>query len=481
MKDLRLDHHLNGKGNSDLNNRKYDVLIVGAGPAGLFAALYLVENSGLNIAVLEKGPPLDQRSCPLKEGRVSNCIRCVPCKVLSGWGGAGAFSDGKLTITPEFGGNLAEYVGRKKLMELIEYVDSVYMSCGVEVPIFEPDPDVAAKVSKDARKAGLLLVPARIRHLGSDKSRIVLSVLYERLKDKIDIIFNTEVKTVLQKDGKVFGVQTTKGDVIEAKYIVLAPGREGASWMESVANSLGLKVLNNPVDIGVRVEIPAEYAEELTDQFYELKLIFNSPTFDDRVRTFCMCPRGEVVTEHIVDGNIITVNGHSFRDKKTDNTNFAILVSTTFTEPFKDPNGYGTYIARLANMLGGGVIVQRLGDLLSGRRSTVSRIRRGLVEPTLPEAMPGDLSFVFPYRHLTNIIEMLKALDAVIPGVNSVHTLLYGVEVKFYSVRLKLNNVLETDIKNLFAAGDGAGVTRGLIQSSASGIVVAEEILKRTM
>lgn len=457
---------------------RYDAVIVGAGPAGVFAALALTERPGLRVVVLDKGPSLSARRCPMKssEGR---CLRCSPCRVLSGWGGAGAYSDGKLTLTPEFGGNLASFIGKKRLVDYIARVDEIYMSYGISAPLFEPDPEVVSSVSKTARRAGLTLVPARIRHLGSDRAKLILQAMFEDLSRRAEVLFGHEVVEVLAEDGRAVGVRTSDGKTFLADFVVLAPGREGAVWLEGVARKLSLEVLSNPVDIGVRVEIPAEYAEELTDRFYELKLLYNSPTFDDMVRTFCMCPHGEVVLEHVVQGDVLTVNGHSLRDYKTDNTNFAVLVSVEFTQPFKDPIGYGIYVARLANMLGGGALVQRLGDLRAGRRSTPSRIARNLIKPTLSEAMPGDLSFVFPYRHLKDIVEMIEALDVVIPGVNSNHTLLYGVEVKFYSVRFKLSPVFETQVSNLFAVGDGAGITRGLAQASVSGMLVGEEIRRR--
>ena len=456
----------------------YDVIVVGAGPAGLFATLKLAE-AGLRVALVDKGKPLEERKCPLKTGQARVCAHCNSCSLMCGWGGAGAFSDGKLTLTPHFGGNLENYVGKERLLGLLDEADSIWKEYGADsAPLYEPDPEFASKVIKKARTAGLQVIPARIRHIGTDRTMEVLRNIYYKLCDKVHILMNTEVKRITVEDGRVRGVELASGEKLDSNYVLLAPGREGAPWMERTSKELGLPVDSLPVDVGVRVEIPAELAEELTEQFYEVKAIYNSPTFDDQVRTFCMCPHGEVVTEFQSDGGVVTVNGHSYRDKKTDNTNFAILVSTEFTEPFHDPNGYGVHIARLANMLGGTVLVQRLGDLKLGRRSTRSRIERGLVKPTLAEAEPGDLSFALPYRHLKDILEMLEALESIIPHVNDKYTLLYGIEVKFYSLKLSLNERLETSVKGLYAAGDGAGVTRGVIQASASGLVSARSIIE---
>jgi len=458
---------------------EYDAIIVGAGPAGLFAARELIQG-GLRVAVIDKGKAIEKRRCPLKEGKVDHCLHCNPCNVMCGWGGAGAYSDGKLTLTPEFGGNLDRYVGRQRLLELIKEVDGLYLRHGASREVFEPDAEFARDLAMRASRAGLRLIPATIRHMGTDRSRDILSSMYEEISARCDIIMNKSVEKVLTSDGTVSGVRLDDGMNLSARKVLLAPGREGAFWMEKTVKELGLEIESLPVDIGVRVEIPAGWAETVTDQFYEVKAVLDTPTFDDRVRTFCMCPHGEVTTEYVASHEIMTVNGHSNKDgnNKTDNTNFALLVSTEFTEPFKDPNGYGSHIARLANMLSGGILVQRLGDLKHGRRSTPGRIARGLVTPTLKTAEPGDLAFALPYRHLVDILEMIEALDSIIPGINGKHTLLYGVEVKFYSLKLALDGNLQTVLPGLYACGDGAGVTRGVIQASASGIVAARAILQ---
>ncbi len=454
---------------------KFDVIIVGAGPAGIFSALELTLNKNLRLLMLDKGPDLDKRKCPANRGM--GCVNCEPCTLLSGWGGAGAFSDGKLTLSTEVGGWLSEYCGEKGLSELVNYVDKTYLKFGALKHLYGTNPDKIEEIRRKASFAGLRLVPQKLRHMGTEKCADVLRRMQSHLKDKVEIRTKTEVKALLMKNQTVEGVETTSGEKIYGKHVIVAPGRSGAEWLKSEAQTLGLKTPNNPVDVGVRVEILAPVLEELAKVLYEPKFIYYSKSFDDQVRTFCVAPEGEVITESY-DG-ILTVNGQSYAERKTGNTNFAILVSTSFTEPFREPIAYGKYLARLTNLLSGGVIIQRLGDLKAGRRSTEERIGRSLVTPTLKNATPGDLSFVLPYRYLANIREMLEALDQIAPGVNSNHTLLYGVEVKFYSSRLELSNCLETRIRNLFAIGDGAGVTRGLIQASVSGVIVGREILNR--
>jgi len=451
-------------------------VIVGAGPAGIFSALELVENTSLNVLILDKGADINKRKCPASRG--FGCLNCEPCNVLHGWGGAGAFSDGKLTLRAQgVGGWLDKYVNEEELQGLVDYVDGVYTRFGAPNNVYGEDLDRIEEIGRKASLAGLKLVPQKIRHMGTEKCAETLRQMRSFLDGKAKVQTRSEVKGLIVGDGCIEGVETVGGDKILAKYVVVAPGRSGAEWLKSEAQALGLKTLNNPVDVGVRVEVQAAVLEELTEVLYEPKLFYYSRFFDDVVRTFCVAPYGEVITESY-DG-VLTVNGQSYMERKTRNTNFAILVSTSFTEPFKEPIAYGKYIARLTNLLSGGVVVQRLGDLEAGRRSTEERIGRSTVVPTLRSATPGDLSFVLPYRYLVDVREMLGALDRLAPGLASRDTLLYGVEVKFYSSRLALNECLETPIKNLFTIGDGAGLTRGLVQASVSGVIAARQIVKR--
>ena len=454
---------------------KYDVIIVGAGPAGIFSALELNEKNNLNILMLDRGRDINQRKCPSSRG--FDCVHCDPCAVLSGWGGAGAFSDGKLTLSSEVGGWLNQYVAHQELDELVNYVDGVYLKYGAPSHIYGTDIDRIEEIERQAALAGLKLIHQRIRHMGTERCAQTLRKMRQELTDKVDFRPKMDVKGLIVKNGIVEGVETVNKEKFFGKYVIVAPGRSGAEWLQAEAQALGLKTLNNPVDVGVRVEVLASAMEELTNVLYEPKFIYYSRSFEDQVRTFCVAPYGEVITESY-DG-VLTVNGQSYAERKTENTNFAILVSTSFTEPFKEPIAYGKYLARLSNLLSGGVMVQRLGDLESGRRSTHERIARSVVTPTLKNATPGDLSFVLPYRYLANIREMLQALDQISPGIHSRDALLYGIEVKFYSSRLQLSHCLETKIQNLFTVGDGAGVARGLVQASASGVIVAREIMKR--
>jgi len=461
-----------------MNRTTYDVIIVGAGPTGIFTALELLNNkTDLEILILEKGTNLDKRVCPMNI-RSTSCVKCPSCAIVSGWGGAGAFSDGKLSLSPEIGGNLHEYIGWEKLSEYIKYADDIYLRFGAPDRIFGVDDDKVKEIKEKAIKAQLQFIPAKLRHLGTGYSQQVLQAMQDYIKEQgVEIAFGVNVKELLVENNRITGVKTATGQEIKADYVVTAPGRENAEWLSQEAKRLEIEMAINPIDIGVRVECPAVITQPITDNIYESKLIYQTPTFDDRVRTFCMSPYGQVVNEN--NQGLITVNGHSHAEIKTGNTNFALLVSKTFTEPFHEPITYGKDIAKLANLLGGGVLVQRLGDLLAGHRSTPERIARGIVRPTLKEATPGDLSLVLPYRHLTDLIEMIEALDKLTPGLYSRDTLLYGVEVKFYSSRLKVNNNLETRIENLYAGGDGAGITRGLMQASVSGIVIARAILEK--
>ena len=454
---------------------KYDVIIVGAGPAGIFSALEITEKNNLNVLILDRGQDINQRRCPASRG--FECIHCDPCAVLSGWGGAGAYSDGKLTLSTEVGGWLNQYVSPKELGKLVEYVDSVYLKFGANERVYGEDVEKVDEIERKASLAGLKLIRQKIRHMGTEKCVETLQKMRQELNNKIVFQPETEVKSLIVENNAARGIETVNGEKFFGKYVIIAPGRSGAEWLQSEAQVLGLKTVNNPVDVGIRVEVLAPVMEELTTALYEPKLVYYSRLFDDQLRTFCVAPYGEVTTESY-DG-VLTVNGQSYAERKTENTNFAILVSTSFTEPFKEPIAYGKYVARLSNLLSGGVVIQRLGDLVSGRRSTPERIARSVVTPTLKNATPGDLSFVLPYRYLSDIREMLQALDLIAPGIHSRDTLLYGIEVKFYSSRLLLNNSLETKIHNLFTIGDGAGVTRGLVQASSSGVIVAREIIKR--
>jgi hypothetical protein len=447
--------------------KTYSVIIVGAGPAGIFTLLSLIEKGISDIIILDMGRDIFSRNRETGKGG----------GLLSGWGGAGAFSDGKLTFSTEVGGFLKELIPQKKLVNLLGKADEIYLAYGGTPFKYGGKPDEMEEMKRSAKLAGMEFIPMQIRHLGTENCQSILKNIRQGLENKVEVRTETKVENILAEKGRVKGVKLEDGEIIRGRVVVSAPGRIGAGWMQREANRMNLTSVPSPVDIGVRVELPAATLQRVTDAAYEAKLIYYSKSFDDRIRTFCMNPYGEVVTEE-VDG-IITVNGHSYANKKTENSNFAILVSSTFTEPFDDPIGYGKYIAKLANLLGKGVIVQRLGDLLEGRRSTKQRIDKCITRPTLKSATPGDLSFVLPYRCLKGIMEMLEAMDKIAPGIYSRHTLIYGVEVKFYSHRISLSKHLESEVKNLFVIGDGAGITRGLLQASVCGMVAGKEIAKR--
>ena len=452
---------------------KYDVVIIGAGPGGIFTAYELAKaQKSLSVAVLELGRPLDRRKCPIDGKTVKSCVKCPVCSIMSGFGGAGAFSDGKYNITNQFGGTLYEHVGKREALELMRYVDGINLAHGGEGTKLYSTANT--KLKKKCLENGLHLLDAQVRHLGTDINYVVLGNLYDELKDKVDFFFNTAVTAVEKTDE---GYAVLAGDErFECRDCVISVGRSGSKWMESVCRDLGIPTHSNRVDIGVRVELPAEVFSELTDELYESKIVYRTEKFEDMVRTFCMNPHGVVVNENT--NGIVTVNGHSYEDraKHTENTNFALLVNKHFSEPFKDSNGYGESIARLSNMLGGGVMVQRFGDLVRGRRSTPSRIAESFVTPTLA-ATPGDLSLVIPKRILDGIVEMIYALDKIAPGTANDDTLLYGVEVKFYNMEVEIDRNLETIHKGLYVIGDCSGVTHSLSHASASGVFVARKIL----
>ena len=454
---------------------KFDVIIIGAGPGGIFAAYELMQlKPELKVAVFEAGHPLDKRRCPIDGDKVKSCIGCKSCSIMSGFGGAGAFSDGKYNITNDFGGTLYEYIGKKQALDLMRYVDDINLRHGGEgCKLYST---AGTRFKTLCIQNDLHLLDASVRHLGTDINYVVLENLYSFLKDKVSFFFDTPVLSVSVCDG-AYEIICADG-TYRCSECIVSVGRSGSKWMESVCRELNISTKSNRVDIGVRVELPAEVFAHLTDELYESKIVYRTEKYGDKVRTFCMNPKGAVVNENT--NGIITVNGHSYEDpaRQTENTNFALLVAKHFSEPFKDSNGYGESIARLSNMLGGGVIVQRFGDLIRGRRSTATRMEKAFITPTL-NATPGDLSLVLPKRILDGIIEMIYALDKVAPGTANEDTLLYGVEVKFYNMEVEVNDKLESMYKGLYIIGDGSGITHSLSHASASGVHVARTIAER--
>lgn len=454
---------------------KYDVVIIGGGAGGAFAAYEFSKlNSKLKILVIEKGVPLGKRSCPILEGKVENCIKCKPCRIMSGYGGAGTLSDGKYNITIKFGGDLHKIVGESYAMELMEYVDSVLCGFGgSDAKLYSTG---NSNLKTIALKNNMNLLEAKVRHLGTDRNRKILEKMYEYTLENgnVEFSFDTEAVKVLKTENG-FEIHTDNERIFACKYAVLASGRSGSRWMSEICSDFNINTLKNRVDIGVRVELPAEIFKHITDEVYESKLVYKSDKYNDMVRTFCMNPYGEVVTENT--NGIVTVNGHSYANPKlhTENTNFALLVNNQFTYPFNSSNEYGESIARLSNLLGGGVLMQRFGDLIKGRRSSERRMEKCFTRPTL-KATPGDLSLVIPKRQLDDIIEMIYQLDKIAPGTANEDTLLYGVEIKFYNSKVEVNKNMETAISGLYAIGDGSGMTHSLSQASASGVYVARVI-----
>ncbi len=462
---------------------EYDVIIVGAGPAGIFTALELLDKrDDLKVLLMDSGKAIAKRTCPARI--TGTCAHCDPCAIMSGWAGAGAFSDGKLSLSHEVGGNITQYIPEDEAQKLIDYADSIYVSFGAPDTVHGRNDPRVSEIAYQASRHNIHLVRCPVRHMGTEHAAQVLGNMYDHLMDKRGFTFlpSTVAREIITENGVAVGVKYTSPEGAGEAYgkaIVAAPGRGGAQWLQGEGKRLEIGMSNNEVDIGVRVEVPNSIMDHLTKPLYEAKLVYYADTFENRVRTFCMNPGGLVSEEHYEGGTAI-VNGHSYNDEalRTENTNFAMLVSTRFTQPFGEPIKYGNYIAQLGNMLtGGGVMVQRLGDLLMGRRTDESRLRKSTTVPTLKTAVPGDLSFVLPHRHLTSIIEALRAMDKLAPGLYSRNTLLYGVEVKFYSSKVNVDKRFRTRVPGLYAIGDGAGITRGLMQASVTGICVARDIL----
>ena len=460
-------------------NERYDVAIIGCGEAGIYAGYELMRrNPELKVGVLEQGRDIYSRSCPIVAGKVKDCIQCKVCDTMCGFGGAGAFSDGKFNFTTAFGGWLTDFMPAQEVMDLIGYVDSINVAHGATEELYSTDTPAARALEKKALEFDLHLLQAKVKHLGTEKNLVILQNIYEDLKQGIEFRFHTAVQAIHTAD-QGYRLTLSGGGELSCDWLIAAPGRSGAEWFANQCKDLGIALINNQVDIGVRVELPARVFEHITDVVYESKLVYRTKQYGDQVRTFCMNPYGHVVAENVEGIN--TVNGHSYADPalRSENTNFALLVSNRFTKPFNEPYRYGKHVASLSNMLAGGVLVQRFGDLVGGRRTNEHRMSKSFVRPTLTAAVPGDLSLTLPKRQLDNIIEMIYQLDKIAPGTANYDTLLYGAEVKFYSARLQLSSELETALPGFFAAGDGAGVTRGLAQAGASGVQAARAVVRR--
>lgn len=465
-----------------MEQQHFDVIIIGAGPGGIFCAYELKrQQPDIQVLMIEKGRSIEKRNCPKRATK--RCLECHPCSITTGFAGAGAFSDGKLSLSPDVGGNLPGILGYEKTLELIHESDSIYLAFGADQNVYGVDKEAQIReIRRKAIGANLKLIECPIRHLGTEEGYKIYSKLQHHLEEQgVTMLFNTMVENILLEEGRAVGVLTDKGETFYGDEIVSAVGREGADWFKDKCEELNIETTPGTVDIGVRVEVRDEVMQFLNENLYEAKLVYHTPTFDDKVRTFCTNPSGEVATEYY-EGGLAVVNGHAYKSQeyKTSNTNFALLVSKNFTKPFKTPIEYGKHIAQLSNMLcGGRILVQTYGDFKRGRRTTDERLSRNNLIPTLKDAVPGDLSLVFPHRIMVDIAEMIEALDKVTPGIASDETLLYGVEVKFYSNKVVINKDFETSVPGLRAIGDGAGVTRGLQQASANGLSVARSILAK--
>lgn len=467
--------------------KKYDVIIVGAGPAGIMASYeFYLKKPELKVLLIDKGQDVMYRHCPIKDKKVKSCPQikenhpgCLPaCSITSGFGGAGAYSDGKFNITSEFGGWLTDYLDNNEVEEVIQYVDELYLKHGATLEITDPTTDKIKEIEKRGYAVGLKLLRAKVRHLGTEENLRIMTEMSNELKKNIDMIFKTAVEDIIVENNRVLGIVLENGEKIFADDVILAPGRDGSTWLTKVFKKQGLEMYNNQVDIGVRVETNNIVMDEINTHLYEGKFVYNT-SVGTKVRTFCSNPSGHVVIEN--HSGTMLANGHAYHDPKlgSQNTNFALLVSHTFSEPFNEPNEFAHEVSNLANKLSNGsIIVQRYGDIKRGRRTTVKRLKEGYTTPTLPEAVPGDLGLVLPYNTMKSIIEMIEALDHVTPGIANEHTLLYGVEAKFYSARPKIREGFESEIDHLYVAGDGAGLTRGLAQAGANGVLIARHIIK---